>query len=281
MTESNYRPVTPGRGAAPYIGGKRTLARRIISRIEALPHVTYAEPFVGMGGVFFRRRYAPAAEIINDRSRDVATFFRVLQRHYQAFLDMIRWQLASRADWERLRATDADTLTDMERAARFYYLQKLVYGGNVKLSSFGVDHGNPSGFNVLQIAEDVARIHERLAGAIIECLDFEDFIERYDRPETLFYLDPPYWGSEGDYGKALFSRADFARLAAVLGRIKGNFLLSINDTEGVREIFGAFHLEEVRLKYNIARRSSTPAAELIIANRPPPASAEVGQGNLL
>lgn len=279
--ESNYRPVHPGRGAAPYIGGKRKLARRIVERIEALPHETYAEVFVGMGGIFFRRRYAPRAEVINDRSRDVATFFRVLQRHYQAFLDMLRWQLASRADWERLKNTNPETLTDLERAARFYYLQKLVYGGNVKLSSFGVEPGSPSAFNVLQIAQDVERIHERLAGAIIECLDFEEFLRRYDRPGTLFYLDPPYWGSEGDYGKGLFCRADFARLASTLRELQGAFLLSLNDAHGVRLAFEGFHFEEVRLNYTIAKDAATPAFELIISNRPPVATTEAGQGSLL
>ena len=44
------------RPVAPWIGGKRNLARRICARIEATSHDTYAEPFVGMGGVFLRRR---------------------------------------------------------------------------------------------------------------------------------------------------------------------------------------------------------------------------------
>lgn len=279
--ESNYRPVQPGKGAAPYIGGKRKLAKRIIERIEAIPHETYAECFVGMGGVFFRRRFAPRAEVINDRSRDVATFFRVLQRHYQAFLDMLKWQLASRAEWERLRSTDPETLTDLERAARFYYLQSLVYGGNVKLSSFGVEPGHPSGFNIIRLARELEEIHERLAGTVIECLDFETFIQRYDRPSTLFYLDPPYWGSEGDYGKGLFVRDDFERLAAILRGIQGAFVLSLNDTHGVRQCFQGFDFEEVRLKYGIAEKAATPAAELIISNRPPQAITEIGQGNLI
>ncbi len=81
---TNYRVVVPHRGAAPYVGGKKLLAARIIARIEKIPHLCYAEPFVGMGGVFFRRRLVPSAEVINDASRDVATFFRVLQRHFQA-----------------------------------------------------------------------------------------------------------------------------------------------------------------------------------------------------
>jgi len=279
--ESNYRPVQPGKGAAPYIGGKRKLAKRIITRIEALPHVTYAECFVGMGGVFFRRRFQPQAEVINDRSRDVATFFRVLQRHHQAFMDEMKWKLSSRAEFERLMSIDPDTLTDLERSARFYYLQQIAFGGKVAGRSFGVVIGGSSRFNIVRLASELQEIHERLSGVTIENLDFEAFIDRYDASETLFYLDPPYWDSETDYGKGLFGKGDFSRMAAKLRGIKGNFLLSLNDTPGVRATFSGFHIEEVRLNYSIAAGDATPACELIIANRPAPAMLEVGQGSLL
>tara|TARA_R110002074_G_scaffold253081_1_gene425047 strand:- start:339 stop:1181 length:843 start_codon:yes stop_codon:yes gene_type:complete len=279
--ESNYRPVDTGKGAAPYIGGKRKLARRVIERIEALPHATYAECFVGMGGVFFRRKFAPRAEVINDRSRDVATFFRVLQRHHQAFLDEMKWKLSSRAEFSRLTSIDPDTLTDLERSARFYYLQHLAFGGKVAGRSYGVAVDKSSRFNIVKLATELQEIHERLSGVTIECLDFEEFLTRYDAPGTLFYLDPPYWDSETDYGKGLFARKDFARLAATLRGIKGDFILSINDTPGVREVFEGFEFEEVRLNYSIASAGVTPASELIIANRPAPSISEVGQGSLI
>ena len=83
-------PVTPVRPAAAYVGGKRNLAKRLVTRlialIDTIPHTTYAEPFVGMGGVFLRRQRKPRAEVINDLSREVSNFFRVLQVHYVAFL---------------------------------------------------------------------------------------------------------------------------------------------------------------------------------------------------
>lgn len=113
------RPALP---VAPYLGGKRNLARVVIERLGMIPHATYAEPFVGMGGVFLRRPFRAPAEVINDISQDVTTLFRVLQRHYVAFLDMMRFQLTSRTEFERLCAENPDTLTDLERAARFLYL---------------------------------------------------------------------------------------------------------------------------------------------------------------
>ena len=89
-------PVSPVRPVAPYIGGKRGLFKRLVKVIESTPHKTYAAPFVGMGGVFFRRTLRPRAEVINDINRDIATLFRILQRHYPQFLDTIRFQITSR-----------------------------------------------------------------------------------------------------------------------------------------------------------------------------------------
>lgn len=72
-------------------------------------------------------------------------------------------------------------------------------------------------------------IHERLAGVVIECLDWQAFIDRYDRAGMLFYFDPPYYGSEGDYGKDAFAWDQVAEMAERLGRLKGRFVLPIND----------------------------------------------------
>jgi DNA adenine methylase len=129
--------IAPIRPPAPYIGGKRMLAKRLVERINAVPHTLYAEPFVGMGGIFFRRDQRPKCEVINDWSDDVATFFRILQRHYVPFMDMLRWQITSRAGFDRLRRQDPSTLTDLERAARFLYLQRLAFGGKVAAATSG------------------------------------------------------------------------------------------------------------------------------------------------
>lgn len=262
-THNLIRPVAP---AAGYIGGKRNLAGRLVGMIERIEHDGYAEPFVGMGGVFLRRRSQPKVEVINDASGDVATFFRVLQRHYAYFIDMLRFRVASRSEFERLKAQKPDTLTDLERAARFLYLQRVAFGGRVEGRTFGVSPTVASRFNVSKLEPMLADIHERLAGVVIEQLDFGDLIRRYDRPGMLFYLDPPYWGCEADYGQDVFGRADFARLAAQLGGIKGRFLLSINDTPGAREAFAGFMIAEAQTTYTIGAGASTRAAELIISN---------------
>lgn len=255
------RPVKP---AAPYIGGKRMLARRLVDLIETVPHRTYAEPFVGMGGVFLRRRQRPPAEVINDYSRDVWTFYRVLQEHHAHFLEMMRFQISSRAQFERLLAVDPATLTDMQRAARFLYLQRQAFGGKVSSRHFGVSHHRPARFDVTRLAAMLEDLSERLAGVVVECLPWAAFLARYDSPETLFYLDPPYYDCEGDYGPGMFAKADFVAMAGALGGLQGRFILSLNDRPEVREIFAAFDIEGVGTHYGLAGRGSQSASEVII-----------------
>ncbi|PZR30938.1 DNA adenine methylase [Caulobacter segnis] len=259
-----FTAVEPVRPAAPYLGGKRNLAKRLVALIETIPHTVYAEPFVGMGGVFFRRRLRPKVEVINDWSRDVWTFFRMLQDHHNAFMDLIRFHISSRAEFDRLKSLDPANLTDLQRAARFLYLQRLAFGGKITGRNYGVSLDRPARFDVSRLAGDLADIHDRLAGVEIECQPWAEFVARRDTPGTLFYLDPPYWACEDDYGEGMFSRADFEALAAVLKGLKGRFVMSLNDVPGVRETFKDFHIEGVGTHYGVAGGGASPAREVII-----------------
>jgi DNA adenine methylase len=262
--DASLRPVRPTLPVAPYIGGKRQLSSRVIAVIEATPHDLYAEPFVGMGGVFLRRRRAPRAEAINDISRDVAGLFRVLQRHYQAFMDMLKWQVTSRAEFERLRAQEPDTLTDLERAARFLYLQRLSFGGKVAGRFFGVDSHGPARFDITRLAGMLEEVHERLAGVWIDCQSWEAFLKRWDRPGALFYVDPPYWGTEHFYGRDAFQRADHQRLAEALKGLKGRFILTLNDHPAVRALYDWARMRRVDLSYSAGGSTGKRVRELII-----------------
>lgn len=136
--------------------------------------------------------------------------------------------------------------------------------------TFGVSHG-PGRFDVTKLVPLLEAAHERLAGVVIECLPWDAFIDRYDRPETLFYCDPPYAGSEDDYGKAIWSAEDFDRLADRLQRIKGRFLVSLNDVPMVRQAFKGCRLQPVATTYSLAKNNGGAGAakELLISGRRP------------
>ncbi|RUN76722.1 DNA adenine methylase [Sphingomonas sp. TF3] len=255
------------RPPAPYLGGKRNLAKRLVAMIADTPHRTYVEPFVGMGGVFLRRPAAAAVEVINDLSGDVANLFRVVRRHYEPFVAELRWLIASRTEFERQRALDPRLLTDIERAVRFLYLQRLAFGGRVVGRTFGVRRDQDSRFNLAALRAELKLLRDRLASVTIEQLDYADLIRRYDGPATLFFLDPPYDETTG-YGIE-FGRDNYLAMAEQLADISGRFILSINDTPFIRQAFARFAIAEVETTWSL---SSAPAGrgkkvtELIIRN---------------
>jgi DNA adenine methylase len=106
--------------------------------------------------------------------------------------------------------------------------------------------------------------HLRLSNVIIEHLPWHECITRYDRAHTLFYLDPPYWQTEG-YGVE-FPFGEYERMARLMGTLQGKAVLSINDHPDIRRIFSGFDVIPLQLRYSIggAGRSEEAAGELII-----------------
>lgn len=250
-----------------WIGGKSLLAKTIIDRFPA--HESYCEVFAGAGWVFFGKQDS-RYEVINDLNSDLVTFYRVLQHHLEEFVRQFKWCLVGREWWEDwTRQLSAGGLTDIQRAARFYYIQRCGFGGKVAGRTFGAGPQQRPKVNLLRLEEELSQAHLRLSRAQIEHLPYHEFIPRYDRPGTLFYLDPPYWGMEGYYGKELFSREDFERLAGLLRAIQGKFILSLNDTPGVREAFRDFLFEEVKTRYSCSKNESKPIGEVLITNFEP------------
>lgn len=261
----NFESVKPINPIAPYLGGKRLLAKTIVPIIEKIPHNIYCEPFMGMGGVFFRRTQKPKCEAINDINSEIINMFRMVEKFPDYLADMLKFKICSRAEFKRMLATPPLLLTELERAVRYLYIQKNAFGGKTFSQVFGVALERTR-FDSERIIPQIHMLHKRLAGVYIECLPYQDFITRYDRVDTLFYLDPPYWGSESFYGKDFFSRADFAELAKLLKSIKGRFILSINDVPEIRRIFKSFYIKEVQTTYTSGTQSGKKAAELLVSN---------------
>lgn len=263
----SLKTVSPINPMLPYLGGKRRLAKLICAKIDQIPHKSYIEPFCGMGGIFFRRSSRPKSEVINDLSGDVANFFRVTRKHPDALMAELRFQTSCRNEFQRQKLLPVAALTDIERAARFFFLQRCAFGGKVTHRSFGVTRdGRPGRFSSTAANQYITALHKRLETTVVEQLPYEDILTRYDHASALFYLDPPYWGNENDYGKGLFTPTDFVNLAKILSQIKGHFILSLNDRQEVREIFSNFLIDNVTTTYSVARNNPMCAGELIISN---------------
>jgi DNA adenine methylase len=164
-----------------------------------------------------------------------------------------------------LKITPDETLTDIQKAARFYYLQKMSFGGKVDGRVFGIAATSPPRLNLTRIEEDLSQAHLRLSRVYVEHLDWQACITKYDRKETFFYLDPPYWQTEG-YGVG-FNFDQYLAMSAMLGEIKGRAILSINDHPDIRDVFKGLPMETVGINYTVGGAGKgAQRTELIIRN---------------
>lgn len=245
----------------PWIGGKGRLASEILPLFP--PHTCYVEAFAGAAALFFRKEPSKV-EVLNDVNGDLVNLYRVVQHHLEEFVRQFKWSLVSRQMWKWLKATPTETLTDIQKAARFYYLQRLAFGGRVVGPAFGTATTSSPRLNLLRIEEDLSEAHMRLSRTTIERLDWATCVERYDRQHTLFYMDPPYWGTEG-YGVP-FELAEYSKMAAALRAMKGKAIVSVNDIPEMRQAFARLRTKRVSLRYTVGRTVRPLRGELIVMN---------------
>ncbi|MCP4699724.1 MAG: DNA adenine methylase [Gammaproteobacteria bacterium] len=249
----------------PYLGGKSLLTKRIIPLIPS--HHCYCEVFSGAAWVLFAKEESKV-EILNDVNAELVTLYRVVKNHLREFVRYMEYMLVAREEFERFKLQDVKTLTDIQRAVRFYFLLKSGYGARIKSPTFSVSVSKPSNLNLMRIEQDLSNAHLRLSRVYIENLPFQKFVRRYDKPDTFFYLDPPYFGYENYYGDGIFDQNDFIILRDLMNEIKGKACLSINDVPEIREWFSDFNINEVQTKYSTGKKSKK-AKELLILNYVP------------
>ena len=264
IEETTDKPLKSPLG---YMGGKSRLAKRIVERIPE--HTCYVEPFCGAAWVYFTKPQSKV-EILNDRDGELVNFWRVVKNHLPEFLRHIDMTLVSREQFHLESKQDPSLLTDVQRAVRYYRLQRMGFGGKVVNRTFGTGLTRPNSLNLLSVEDKLKETHRRIARTTIENLDACECIEKYDSPKTFFYIDPPYWNA--DFYAVSFSGRDFQRLADTLKTISGKFILSLNDTPEIRTIFSEFTIDPIETTYSLANSRevggsrSEPRKELLIHN---------------
>ena len=247
------------RSPLSYLGGKSRLAATIIKEIP-VDHTCYVEPFCGACWVLFSKNPSKQ-EVINDLDSELITFWRVLQNHLEEFMRYYKFAVTSRELFEIEKRVDPTTLTDIQRAVRYFYLQKLGFGGKTSGRTFGTSATGPTRLNLLSMEDHLLEVHWRFKRITIEHVSALDCIARYDRAGTFFYIDPPYYNTAG-YAVP-FGHQDYMDLACALSSIKGRFLLSLNDHPKVREIFSSFRIKAVSLKYSAGNSRTSKSTRSI------------------
>lgn len=259
----------------PWPGGKTRLLQHLLPLLSDNPHSCYVEAFAGGAALLFAREPAKV-EVLNDTHGELVRLYRVVANHLEEFVRQFKWALTSREmfRWEQLKHTD--TLTDIQRAVRFFYMQRLAFGGRASGQSFGTSHVSPKRVNLLRLEEDLSAAHLRLHRVVIEQLPWQDCIKRYDAPHTLFLLDPPYWATEG-YGNP-FGIEQYDQLAEAMAGLKGRAILTINDHPEMRKRFDRFPGRTVAIRHTIGGGQGVQRKERIYLASPEAKAPARGSG---
>ena len=246
-----------------WVGGKKALRDAIVARLDERCD-RYVEVFGGGGWVLFHKRPSKF-EVYNDFNGTLVNLYRCVRDHPDELCEELRYSLNSRRDFDYIRdLLHSDTnIPDIKRAAFFYQVIRESYASG--LDSFG---GQPH--NIWNNFPIIHKASERLQTVVIENKDCVKLIRQYDRPESFFYCDPPYYNADQYYEAVSSDGFDHAGLADALLGIKGKFLLSYNDCPEIRALYDrpGIVVEGISRLSNIAQRyeNGKQYPELLISN---------------
>ena len=252
------------------MGGKSIIAKDIVKMMPL--HKCYVEVFGGGAWVFFAKpRHKTAGrhnEVYNDINGELVNLFLTVRQDLDAFIKSFEWlPQCSRELFNRFKDEDPRLLNNVQRSTRFFYLIKNSVNANLDQLCYSIEKPPKK----LIYERFLHQVRARLEKVIIENLPYEDLIPRYDSPDTLFYLDPPYVRQHSDRQRYVyyFRKKDHQALRDILSDLQGKFILSYNDSELVRELYRDFNIGEVEFQYSAQKKfkdKRETARELLITN---------------
>lgn len=213
--------------------------------------------------MFFHKEPSPV-EVLNDLDGEILNFYRVCQIHPNELSKYLATFIVSRTWFRLVSITPPEALTDIQRAARFLYLQKNSFGGRVVGQNYASHVIQRPSFKPEDVERVITAAHLRLKSVQLEQLPYEQVLTKFDRPTTFYFLDPPYYGHK--LYRFNFSAEQFAEMAERLRKLHARFLLTINDVPEVRQLFKGFHMLGYTLAYSAQRSVGRRYKELLIAN---------------
>jgi DNA adenine methylase len=222
-----------------WVGGKSRLRKSIIPLLP--DHTCYVELFSGAAWVLFGKPPSDV-EVLNDIDQDLINFFQVVKKKPKELIAAFEWELVARAEFERIAGLDPNTLSDIERAHRFYYLIMAGWGGELNYPRFQTSitdggHGNRLIGALKTLEQRLQPVHDRLRTVIIECLPWQKCFERYDRDGTVMYIDPPYPGNKCNYANNMRDWQDHFALHEHLSQSRCKWILSSYDVPEIRALY--------------------------------------------
>ena len=276
--------------------GNKSSILNILYAVFPLQYGRFVDVFGGSGSVLLGKEQVDSFEVYNDYDRNLVNLFHCMKERTMATIREIGFcNLNSREDFnsvkkffefeefkddfyrEELLLTElmfpppeANELNeirtritkdyDVRRAAMFLKLLRYSYSSGCK--SFA---SQP--FDIRKLFEHIKQLENRMANVVVENQDFETLIKHYDRQDTFFYADPPYFSTEDMYAVG-FNWNDHVRLKDTLSKIQGKFLLSYNDCPEIRELYKGFSMLDFSRTHSMAQRyeAGKEFKELLISN---------------
>jgi DNA adenine methylase len=242
------------------MGGKSKLRKQILNLIPE--HTCYIEPFFGAGWVFFGKDPSKV-EVINDVDQELMNLFKMIKHHPKEIQRLLQYEVSGRDMYYEHKNVQINTLTEIERAVRFIYVISQSFASKGISYGYGTNtRPSPQIFDTSRLEE----LKERLRNTYIENQSFEEIFRRYDRPHSFYFLDPPYFETDGYQAK--FGLEEQLRLRDMLNGIQGKFLLTINDHPEVRQWYKGYNMIETQVNYSVSRQidARKKYGELIITN---------------
>lgn len=243
-----------------WVGGKNYLAKEIIALMPE--HKSYIEVFGGALSVFYQKS-ASKIEVINDINDELINLHLCIRNKPQSLANVLNSMIISRKIFHMLKNKEIKPKNDLERAAFYFYLISTSFGSSMGQFAMSKQRAPK------RLCRDFSLHTKRLKNASIENKSFEYILKEYDYNEALFYLDPPYVGTESYYkNTGGFGLKEHELLCDLLKNIKGKFMLSYNDCDLVRELYKDFNIKELKVRYslnnNVLKRKESK--ELLIMN---------------
>lgn len=264
-----------------WAGGKRQLIHEIIKRIPD-DHRRYYEPFFGGGAVFFE--ISPSDAILNDFNSELINFYTVLRHQPHELVSILRTYINDEESFYKIRNLDRDKVTfdklsNVERAARTYYLNRTCYNGLYRVNrngEFNTPFGKYKNTDFVN-EEDILRASELLSSNNVRLLtgDFSEAVASATAGDFV-YLDPPYDDLGNDtsfasYTKVGFDRDEQIRLKETCDKLndKGvKFLLSNSATPFILDLYSKYNVEIVKARRSINSKASGRGVidEVLVSN---------------
>ena len=292
----NFAGGVGGLGGLPagMAGGIRPFLCRVGSKAKfaklldfiAPPHKIYVEPFVG-SGAFYWHKEPVEKEVLNDLDKNVAKTLRLIKK---APTDINKYP----------------NLTSKESAKRFYLAKPRGTANELVwqlVSHCGGWMGQPVNANTGTIQREnlgsavasklshIAEYKERMKHTSVTSQDYAVLLRKYGGSKDSFiFMDPPYEDSD-NLGYAEELGFDFDRFATEVKKLKANWLITINDSKRIRELFKSFHIQPVLIKGHKSKFKtkamgaiantigSNDRRELLISNFPLPSGWRAHKGS--